>query len=173
MRPAGRLAVTVAVAALTMGVGALPASATPSGSGYVDGDGGSPTNDWAGEGVVNQSTRSRSAAAGLWQALHFSQGYLGSWDDVDCAFGPDTAKATRTFQSDHGLTVDGSVGPQSLGAADDYLRLAPKGSYDQVLAGTGSRTVSFLRVTGNIYAFQYAANSSWLYAAYTNRSTLC
>lgn len=174
MKLAGRLALTVAVAALTVGLGGVPATATPGGSGYVDGDGGAATNDWAGEGVVNQSTSARSAAAGLWQAFLFSQGYLGSWADVDCSFGPNTASATRKFQADRGLTVDGSAGPQSFGAADNALRLAPDGAYDQVLAGTGARTVSYLRVTGNIYAFQYqATKGAWLYASYTNRTSLC
>lgn len=173
MRLAGRLAATVVVATLVVALGGAVASATPGGSGFVDGDGGSPTDDWAGEGIINQSVRNRTSAAGLWQAFLFSQGYLGSWDDVDCSFGPNTAKATKKFQSARGLSVDGSVGPQTFGAADDYLRLSPYAGYDRVLSGTGNRTVSYIRVTGGVYASQYAKDSSWMHASYTSRSTFC
>lgn len=154
---------------------AAPAHATYNGSGYVDtSTRGTPTNDWTGEGYVNRNFRSNSAAAGLWQAFLFSRGYLSSWSDVDCFFGPATESATAQFQRDRGLTADGKVGPNTFGAADNYLREATNdGAYDKVLSGSGSRLVSFLRTTSGstiVYAAQTnSTEGAWLYASYSDR----
>lgn len=47
------------------------------------------------------------------------QSFLGIKADRD--FGPQTYEHTRAFQMRHGLTVDGGVGPQSIGKANEIL----------------------------------------------------
>lgn len=42
--------------------------------------------------------------------------FRGTPIPVDGIYGPDTAVVVRNFQADHGLTVDGIVGPQTLSA---------------------------------------------------------
>ncbi len=41
--------------------------------------------------------------------------YLGGPSDVDGVFGPRTNQAVREYQGDHGLAVDGIVGPNTWG----------------------------------------------------------
>lgn len=51
----------------------------------------------------------------VWQALMVAHGY--GVTAVNGVFGEGTDKATRQFQQDHGLAVDGIAGPQSWGEA--------------------------------------------------------
>lgn len=51
----------------------------------------------------------------VWQALMVAHGY--GVTAVNGVFGEGTDKATRRFQQDHGLAVDGIAGPQSWGEA--------------------------------------------------------
>lgn len=44
---------------------------------------------------------------------------------IDGAFGPETARALRQFQRDHGLTIDAIAGPETLSALKNALPLAP------------------------------------------------
>lgn len=46
---------------------------------------------------------------------------LGYEIDVDGDFGPQTKKAVRFFQRSHGLSVDGVVGPKTMGAIDQAI----------------------------------------------------
>ena len=50
-----------------------------------------------------------------WQYFLIGLGYLRAQADGD--FGPQTEKATKAFQRAQGLSADGMVGPQTLGAA--------------------------------------------------------
>jgi peptidoglycan hydrolase-like protein with peptidoglycan-binding domain len=61
----------------------------------------------------------RSAAVATWQwRLHLA---LGRQLDVDEIFGPATEAATRDFQQQQGLGVDGIVGPRSRAAMERVL----------------------------------------------------
>ena len=54
---------------------------------------------------------STGAAVEQLQEMLIAQGYsCGKWG-ADGDFGDDTLKAVKSFQRDHGLEVDGEVGP--------------------------------------------------------------
>ncbi|MBO0607485.1 peptidoglycan-binding domain-containing protein, partial [Myceligenerans salitolerans] len=55
-----------------------------------------------------------------WQVILFVEGYI-SHTQIDGRFGPNTTSATRAYQDDHGLGVDGMVGPATWGHADGHL----------------------------------------------------
>jgi hypothetical protein len=79
----------------------------------------------------------KGAAVRRWQELLVALGYnVGSWG-IDGIFGVSVDVATKKFQADAGLDVDGVVGPDTLAAADTTFR-----------AGTSSRpTVDAVRPT--------------------------
>jgi hypothetical protein len=137
-----------------------------------------PTNDWADEGTMSSSSHRYSIATGLWQHVLYADGYLSA-SDVDCDFGPRTTTATKAWQSDHGVGVDGKVGPQTLGRADDKLRISGFGSTVEDITYTGRvRSVSFVRwKPGNPYGLAgtyvvVAAGDRFLgWPAYYHRTT--
>lgn len=68
----------------------------------------------------------RGAAVRRWQEMLRALEYdIGSWG-VDGAFGKDIDAATRKFQTDAGLLVDGIVGPKSWEAADTMFKAGTK-----------------------------------------------
>jgi hypothetical protein len=90
------------------------------------------TDDFGDEGPVDSNSRRQSLAAGMWQAILWADGAIEEngtvfdASDIDCDFGPNTTAATRNWQARHGLSdVDGSAGPQTLGRADNKLKLFP------------------------------------------------
>jgi peptidoglycan hydrolase-like protein with peptidoglycan-binding domain len=113
---------------LLLSLGAMPASAKQS-QGFVGGA-GVVTDDWGDEGTMSQTRNIHSGATGLWQTVLYADGAKKSdgkafgLSDIDGDFGPNTAAATRNWQSRHGVGVDGVVGPQTFGAADGHLRVA-------------------------------------------------
>jgi peptidoglycan hydrolase-like protein with peptidoglycan-binding domain len=93
---------------------------------------GDVSDDFNDEGVVDFNTRNTSNAVGLWQAILWADGAIESngsiFDeaDIDCDFGPNTTAATRSWQSTHGVHVDGSAGPITFKRAGANLRLGPR-----------------------------------------------
>ncbi|MFI8185803.1 peptidoglycan-binding protein [Actinacidiphila glaucinigra] len=122
-----------AVGALTAAVLAVSttpavASGTYSGRAYIYGA-DAFGNDWGDEGVLSTSTHRNSNATCMWQELLVADGKL-EWDQIDGEFGPDTYNATVRWQTDYNrywrgsdpvITVDGSVGKATFGAADKFL----------------------------------------------------
>ncbi|NUT03360.1 MAG: peptidoglycan-binding protein [Hamadaea sp.] len=111
-------------AALALGVTltmATPAAANGSYSGraYVYGA-GVVSDDFNDEGVVNVATNRLTNATCLWQTILWASGYLPS-SGIDGAFGDQTDAATRNFQRDRGLVVDGSAGKASWAKAGDRI----------------------------------------------------
>lgn len=120
-RHLGRAAVSAALAlGLTVAI-AAPAAANGSYSGrvYVYGA-GVVSDDFNDEGVVNVATHRLSNATCLWQTMLWANGYLPA-SGIDGAFGDQTDAATRNFQRDKGLVVDGSAGQKSWTAAGKRL----------------------------------------------------
>lgn len=109
---------------------AAPAQANPA-EGYISGAPGLLTNDWANEGEITRWSHAYSNAAGMWQAILWADGAIEqngtTFDesDIDCEFGPNTEYATRNWQSRHQVGVDGRVGPQTFGRADNKLTYGP------------------------------------------------
>ena len=89
---------------------------------------GSPTNDWGEEHLLCRpqdcSTEVSSGnVVGVWQAILYVETYLAECGSagVDGVFGTGTKNATKDLQDYWNLTVDGKVGSQSWGRADNNL----------------------------------------------------
>lgn len=144
----------VAIGALVATLGtAHAASATPGDEGtyssaFWDG-GGSLKDDFSdhfgeiGNSLCNGCADSwNTGGVRAWQAILLVDGYLAP-AGVDGRFGPATAAATRNYQDDHGLDVDGRVGPQTWKYADNQLRWYASGT--QVLYRGAEGSVYFER----------------------------
>jgi peptidoglycan hydrolase-like protein with peptidoglycan-binding domain len=95
--------------------------------------------------TMSSASHRQSIATGLWQAVLYADGYL-SQSGVDCDFGPNTTSATRAWQGAHSVGVDGSVGPQTLGRADDKLRISSTQNGVATLIYDGAaRDITFIR----------------------------
>jgi peptidoglycan hydrolase-like protein with peptidoglycan-binding domain len=167
--PWGRSAAIAIIAAACLFGGTSPAAiATPGGTGYVDGNGGSnPRDDWAGEGLLGQAYHRDSGATGLWQAFLVGRGLLGA-GEIDCHFGDNTAEATRDFQASNGLVQDGVVGAATFGAADD--KLTDLGAYAggrRVQTQNGSaKRVFWFNSSGRYHFFEGEATLAANYHSY-------
>ena len=73
--------------------------------------------------LCNGCSVQRGNIVGMWQAMMWSS-LIGNncGDFVDGIWGPNTRSKTITWQSNHGLTADGVVGPQTWSRAQSYLR---------------------------------------------------
>jgi peptidoglycan hydrolase-like protein with peptidoglycan-binding domain len=115
----------------------------------VDGS-GTVTDDWANESTLcSGCAYSNGNYTGMWQLVLYADKKL-AWSGIDCSFGSGTASATRSWQSSEGLGVDGIVGANSRGRADNYLGgnyyVTYWGSYD---------FVDFTRNTTSSYYYYY------------------
>ncbi|MEU6603272.1 peptidoglycan-binding domain-containing protein [Streptomyces flaveolus] len=99
----------------------------------------------------------------MWQWVLRAEGlYTGA---IDCDFGPATTSATKAFQARYGLTQDGSAGPLTMGAVDQYLTILRDGATVRYWAP--SDYVDFRRVNGTYYVW---LNGAWRTASYTSAS---
>jgi peptidoglycan hydrolase-like protein with peptidoglycan-binding domain len=71
---------------------------------------------WTGTSTATYPTVRRGASGSTVGALQYLLNYRGASLTVDGSFGANTETAVRSFQSSHGLTVDGVAGPQTWGA---------------------------------------------------------
>ncbi|MFD3519852.1 peptidoglycan-binding protein [Streptomyces sp. NPDC058653] len=83
---------------------------------------GAPSDDWEDEGLLGESMPPRSDLAALWQTVLWADGYLDR-SQIDCHYAGATVRATRAWQSNHGLAADGIVGSQTFGRAGERLVL--------------------------------------------------
>jgi Putative peptidoglycan binding domain len=109
--------------------------------------------------------------AGFWQAILWADGFLAS-GEVDCEFGPNTATATRNWQSWLGLGVDGVVGPETRGTADNYLFTSTNANYNLYYQGTGGRVVYLHRDTTSPYNYWIWWGGQWRVVYYNTTSIL-
>ncbi|KUO21484.1 peptidoglycan-binding domain-containing protein [Streptomyces dysideae] len=178
-----RAAAPVVGAALAVSITvtmATPAAASGSYSGraYVYGS-GAVGDDFDNEGVVNVTTHRSSNVTCLWQTILWAHGYLPS-SGIDGIFGDQTDAATRKFQADKGLFVDGSAGRNSWTKAGDRLRHIDNqnGWLFIVYYGvTGSRSsyrsqefVLQRSPDGNYRFYGPAADSGPIWATYNSRT---
>lgn len=169
---------SVAVVVATIGL-AAPAQASI-GEGMVKGS-DVPTDDWGDEGMISRYSRAYSGATGMWQAVLWADGAIEqdgtTFDagDIDCEFGPNTQAATRNWQSRNGVGVDGEVGPQTFGKADNKLVLTTWYGGDQFAVEYRGSLHTFRMVrngtTGVTPGYEYGYwTSSWDYAFFTYNS---
>lgn len=86
------------------------------------------TDDWGdhygelGNSLCNGCADSQNSdLVYMWQAILLVEGFLGM-NGLDGDFGPNTANATKAWQSRYGLTADGRIGSGTWAKADDQLR---------------------------------------------------
>ncbi|MFE5191663.1 peptidoglycan-binding protein [Streptomyces sp. NPDC056628] len=150
-----------ALTAAVLAVSATPAAAsgTYSGLDYVTGA-GAWSDDWGNEGVVDTNTNRTSNATCLWQTVLWAHGYLSS-TDVDGDFGSRTKTATANWQSDNGLTADGSAGRASWSDAAGWIRYSGGTDSDLYLVYAGSaRSFMLHRFPDGVYQFAEAGGAS-------------
>ncbi|HEX8630275.1 MAG TPA: peptidoglycan-binding domain-containing protein [Catenuloplanes sp.] len=80
-------------------------------------------NNWRANHTICQTCAVRSGnIVRLWQSMLWADRYVGdSTAFIDGSFGPDTRAATIRWQRAHGLTGDGSVGPDTWSKAKQYV----------------------------------------------------
>jgi len=154
-----------AVAALAItGFAVQPAQASVA-QGGVYGS-GTITDDWGDEGTLSTTQNSHNSVVALWQLVLNADGYL-STNELDCYFGDTTKAATKRWQSAHGLTADGLVGPATFGKADDNLRsLSDGGIYYH---GTSRDVNQFYRNSSGRWYVKATTGTNY-YFDYTNAS---
>lgn len=111
---------------------------------------------------------------GAWQSILWADGYLNKCGSsgIDGAFGSVTQGATKTWQSAHGLTADGVVGPLTWGAARADLSfegthpvLGPGGrvlSAVQYWDYVGKKHTVHFQYSSPVWSFRSPANSGQL-----------
>ncbi|GLY28801.1 hypothetical protein Kisp02_21660 [Kineosporia sp. NBRC 101731] len=141
---------------------ASPAQASVA-QGYVMGS-GAVNDDWGDEGTISSTTRNHNNVVYLWQTVLASDGYLSS-SQVDCWFGANTKAATERWQRDHGVEVDGAVGPETFGRADDRLQWV-LGSNSIQYNGSKTTMGGYARdANGYWYAIGYGVKISYTSAS--------
>jgi hypothetical protein len=156
-----RLLVAVSlVLPVTMVSGTAQASLTDALSGlygttFVDGA-DTLTDDWGdhfgelGNALCNGCADSlNNDLVVMWQAVLFTEGFL-SESGMDGDFGPNTANATKSWQSRFGLAADGRVGATTWAKADDRLHW--------IGGGTNWAVEYFSSATGRSLIFSRGSN---------------
>jgi hypothetical protein len=165
----GKRARTVAVIAgaamaVTLGLGASPASAEAS-DGWVRGY-DTYVGDWGDEGTLfwKPDGYPHSNATCLWQRILWAEGVsyntangprYASLSDIDGNFGPHTNSLTLALQSRWGLYKDGKVGNGTFGRADDNLT--------KTGGSTARGETLYLRYNGSRNTFDLRRNTEGKY----------
>jgi peptidoglycan hydrolase-like protein with peptidoglycan-binding domain len=152
-----RTAIAAFVLAIGSGLALGPTASATAGHGYLDGS-GALTDDWGDEGTLSTTAYAHSNLAAAWQGVLYADGYLSA-SGIDCRFGTATKNATKKWQSAHGLTADGKVGPKTFGKADNNLK-----SQKGVVYYDGTKHNPVLKRSGGKY---YVYDNGWKLASYT------
>ncbi|MBC9717223.1 peptidoglycan-binding protein [Streptomyces sp. TRM66268-LWL] len=152
-----------------LAVAGVAPAAVATGQQVIDGS-GDPTNDWKEEGNLSRTSHAHSKATRLWQTILWADGakYKGSdgkWhtytkSEIDGHFGKRTESATKYWQKREGLAVDGIVGKQTFGYADDFLFA---GSGGTVSYAGYEHDVNFKRWSGK---YHVKVGGQWKKATY-------
>lgn len=142
-----------ATAAMSAGIATLvpgvPVDAHP-----LHTNGGKPEtldNDWSASGHLlcmasNQGCSGHAYTGGTvaaWQRVLYADYYIANCGSmgIDGRFGQYTHDATKRWQEDWGLTVDGQVGPQTWGRADNHI----------ARTAVTERTIYYYGLRSNVY----------------------
>ncbi|MGW0909821.1 peptidoglycan-binding domain-containing protein [Streptomyces sp. NPDC002853] len=174
-RPKRLLGAAVAVTAgAAIALGGTASLAQASGPHVVDGK-GSAHNDWGDEGTLSRHSHANSNATRLWQNVLYADGAkwkdssgkrhtFKKWD-IDGSFGRKTESATKYWQQREDVEdVDGIVGKETFGVADDFLN-GPGGGGHVTYSGY-QHDVGFKRLSGTYYV---KIDGKWKKAAYNWR----
>lgn len=160
-----RKSLATAATVLALG-GAMAVSTTPASAAgaYISGV-GDPMNDWGNEGLISTTSHRYSNVAAMWQAILWANGSEkrdGStfrFSDIDCAFGPNTRDATMSWQNEHGVPMDGIVGPDTLRHAQSHTAKTGDGRFTYY----GSNGyVTFIRSTEGVWGMYIGNDLEWL-----------
>ncbi|MFC9693805.1 peptidoglycan-binding protein [Kribbella sp. NPDC056951] len=168
-----------ALAVGALGLSASPASAAKD-DGFVRGY-DTYKGDWGDEGPMafGFGKHNKSNAVCLWQKILWAEGATESdgtpFDkgDVDGEFGPNTDTATRSLQAKWKLTMDGEVGGDTFGRADDELKVTsgsdkPGKQLNMTYYGDKG-SFSVVRNSEGKYSFR-DGDDTWRIAAYGYRT---
>ncbi|ADD41422.1 peptidoglycan-binding domain-containing protein [Stackebrandtia nassauensis] len=159
-----KIAAGIGAAALIVGgvagvAGLANADPTAKSTTFVDGF-GNINDDWSDNhreaGVLCDGCDNSQGTdlVHLWQAILAADGYLTD-EQIDGYFGPATAKATKQWKADRGLTANGRVGNGSWTLADDYLEPDPElGDEYPIYNGETDGNVQFGRATDATGAYR-------------------
>ncbi|MFI0943953.1 peptidoglycan-binding protein [Streptomyces sp. NPDC021020] len=177
-RVLARAAVPLTAAVMATGVAAVmatPAAASNSynGNAYISGT-GNPYDDFNDEGALNTSTNAVSNATCLWQSILVADGYLDNTVyEIDGSFGAKTRDATESWQSNHGLDDDGSVGKLTFKKVAEIGLIVKSqnddGSATAVYDGW-AMTLQLKRATNGRWSFLNERNDKWYTASYNTRT---
>ncbi|MFD9859317.1 peptidoglycan-binding domain-containing protein [Streptomyces alboflavus] len=171
-RPHRLLAAAVAVTASAgLALAATAPLAQAAGPHVVDGS-GDAYNDWGDEGTLSRHSHAHSNATWLWQSVLYADGakwrdgngvrHTFTKSDIDGHYGWKTASATKWWQAREDLEdVDGVVGKETFGAADDFLS-GPHANGHVDYTGH-VRQIAFKRISGTYYV---KVHGQWKKAAY-------
>ncbi|WP_202121288.1 peptidoglycan-binding domain-containing protein [Streptomyces sp. BA2] len=174
-RPKRLIGSAVAVTAgAAIALGGTASLAQASGPHVVDGK-GAAYNDWGDEGELSRHSHANSNATRLWQSVLYADGAkwkdsngkrhtFKKWD-IDGSFGRKTESATKWWQQREDVEdVDGIVGKETFGVADDFLN-GPAGGGHVTYSGY-KHDVGFKRLSGTYYV---KIDGKWKKAAYNWR----
>ena len=104
--------------------------------------------EWSSFPELRKGRYTGSDLVRFWQLIVWADGTTGTsscTSFADGQFGSNTEAQTRTWQSRHGVGVDGQVGPQTWGKAKSRLHAIPGESHvtDLTRNGTGTKVYSF------------------------------
>jgi Putative peptidoglycan binding domain len=108
---------------------------------------------------LRQGWYTNSNLVRLWQRIVWADVDTGNscTSFVDGQFGPNTYNKTRTWQSQHGIGIDGQVGPQTWGTAQGGLFVDRQDYFDGRSNGNGE-----VRWTSYYY---YHGQRNWVFVA--------
>jgi Putative peptidoglycan binding domain len=127
---------------------------------------------------------SQGNLVGAWQSILWADGYLNKCGSsgIDGYFGSVTTTATKTWQTAHGLSNDGVVGPLTWGSARAVLKFKgthPRYGSDGRVVGTvqywdyvGKKHTVHFQYSSPIWAFDAPANSGNLPYYATSHPTI-
>lgn len=120
------LALCVGMLGLSGVATAYPSNGGLFGTTFIDG-GDAATDDWGdnfselGHSLCNGCADSfNTDLVMMWQSILVAEGFLTP-NQIDGQFGPNTANATRSWQTRYKIGVDGRVGNQTWTTADNLL----------------------------------------------------
>ncbi|GIH03814.1 hypothetical protein Rhe02_18810 [Rhizocola hellebori] len=128
---------------------------------------GDPHDDLNDESTLcNGCSFANGNYAGFWQAILWADGYLSA-SQVDCEFGPITARATANWQRDRQLDDDGVVGKDTRSVAQNFLYESGDPNYNLFYDGFPNRLYLYREAAAHYWIYW---NNNWRMLRYTDKN---